>query len=603
MGLVAARNRSLEPLNPHRHPQHYTVTITVSANMPSPVLIVGAGPSGLSLALTLLRNNVPSRTLEIYKFLGVLPQILDASGPIPRLEQWAHGGKEPVKIIDVSPEKNTPSRPYNQPMMLSQDTHEHILRTTLENDYGCKVELGTEFISFEQHPDHVVVHLEKTIDGQKVSETATCAFLVGADGAPSQVRKQLGLSFLGETITSPGMLVGDVVLKRFGRSKVCMWGKTMGGDGSGRVITFFSHETDDDRVTFLLSVGDENDKVLGGGREAIVEAIKDMTGRPDWEFGELIYANHWHPNIRMVNKFGDGRVFVTGDAAHCHSPTGGQGTNSSVQDSFNLGWKLSLVHRGLAPTSLLDTYTLERLPVIAAMLQKTTKLYHKAFNPKGTGDFNSTWARDYELQQLGVNYRGSLLAVDTKPEHALKEEDYDPYRAGLDGSVRGGDRAPDAPGLVRRKLSGAIANGLGQGQGQSKDENEMRLFDVFVPSAHTVIIFAGASSSSTPDARAALDAILKSVAAYPKGTVQTVVVYPGSATTNVTQGVSSENTTHTGSDYVFVDREGHAYREYVASETEVTVVVVRPDGYIGAVLVQPVPEGLEVYFKNVYACA
>ncbi|KAF5336694.1 hypothetical protein D9758_015682 [Tetrapyrgos nigripes] len=501
--------------------------------MPSPVLIVGAGPSGLVLALTLLRNNVSSRTLEVYKFLGILPNILDASGPTPQIEQWVTGGKEPVRKMEKPVIENTAARPYNHPVMLGQNRHEDILRTTLENEYGCKVELGTEFISFEQHPDHVVVHMEKTIDARKVPETATFSFLIGADGARSQIRKQLGLSFLGETITSGGMLVGDLDIKGLDSRKD-------------------------------LQLGDTH------GAMVLVEAIKDVTGRTDLQFGELTYANHWRPNIRMVNKFGSGRVFVTGgkrirvsqmlkvstasDAAHCHSPTGAQGMNSGVQDSFNLGWKLSLVYKGLSPTSLLDTYSEERLPVIATMLQKTTELYHSGFlvhttfNPNT--DAKAIWARGHELMQLGVNYRGSSLVVDQKPEHALTEENSDPYR---------------------------------------EDDNErVRFFDIFVPSAHTVVIFAGAASITS-----ALDAILKSVAAYPKGPVQTVFIYPKS----VSASQYSEAGAH--SDYVLMDREGHAYRNYVASETDMTMVVVRPDGYVGAVLLQP--EGLKAYFKKIFA--
>ncbi|KAF5350212.1 hypothetical protein D9758_007860 [Tetrapyrgos nigripes] len=557
--------------------------------MSHPVLIVGAGPTGLVLALTLLRNNVPvriiekqpkyqigqrgsgiqSRTLEVYKVLGILQEILDASGQFQQIEQWLFKAEKPAKVMDMSvTTPNTSSRPYNNPAMLGQDRHEHILRNVLDRDYGCKVELGTEFISFEQHPDHVVVNLEKTVDGQTTTETATFAYLVGTDGAHSKVRKELGLTFLGESIPSVAVLVGDMDIKGMDRKYWRLWGDQDTGSPMGRrMISLRPTETDDDRVNFYIS-GFGEEKVLAGGREAIVECIKEATGRSDLQFGELIVANIWRPNIRMVNKFGEGRVFIAGDAAHCHSPTGGQGIVSGVQDSylftnFNLGWKLSLTYKNLASGSLLETYSQERLLVIATMLEKTTELFHKTFGTNG----RDGWFRGYELRQLGVNYRRGPLVVDQK--YTEVEEGSDPYRAGDDGTVRAGDRAPDAPGLVKH----------------SNRSETTSFFDVFKPSVHTVIVFAGATGTDEQDA------VLKAVTQYPKGTVQTVVVYPTSS--------SAMDSLSAQADYVLVDCEGHAYKNYVVSDTELSVVVVRPDAYIGALILQR--DSLESYFKNIFA--
>ncbi|KAJ7106977.1 FAD binding domain-containing protein, partial [Mycena epipterygia] len=110
------------------------------------------------------------------------------------------------------------------------------------------------------------------------------------------------------------------------------------------------------------------------------------------------------PSMRMVDKFGVGRVFVAGDAAHCHSPTGGQGLNSSVQDAVNLGWKLALVANACAPSTLLDSYSAERLPVIAEMLQLTTALHEKTTAQLDTSkDDDGAWKRGGALSMLGVN--------------------------------------------------------------------------------------------------------------------------------------------------------------------------------------------------------
>ncbi|KAF8903206.1 FAD binding domain-containing protein [Mucidula mucida] len=130
------------------------------------------------------------------------------------------------------------------------------------------------------------------------------------------------------------------------------------------------------------------------------------------------------PLIHLVN------IYIYLDAAHIHSPADGQGLNTGVQDSFNLAWKLAHIIKGLlAP--LLDSYTMERVPVVAAMLSETTKLLEQAASG------------DRALRQFGVNYR-----VSTTEEHT--GESVDPYRDGDDGHVRAGDRAPDASGLIMK---------------------------------------------------------------------------------------------------------------------------------------------------------
>ncbi|KAG2011731.1 OxyL protein [Coprinopsis cinerea AmutBmut pab1-1] len=124
------------------------------------------------------------------------------------------------------------------------------------------------------------------------------------------------------------------------------------------------------------------------------------------------------PNIRMANSFGSGRIFVSGDAGHAHLPTGAQGMNSGVQDSLNLGWKLALVVKDLAPHSLLGTYTEERLPVISEMLNISTNLLDKAFRGR------SEYIRDENILQLGINYRWSSIVLDERKLDYLKETEH-----------------------------------------------------------------------------------------------------------------------------------------------------------------------------------
>ncbi|KAI3601151.1 putative monooxygenase [Moniliophthora roreri] len=234
--------------------------------------------------------------------------------------------------------------------------------------------------------------------------------------------------------------------------------------------------------------------------------------------------------------------------------------NSGVQDSFNLAWKLALVHRGLAPESLLESYTTERLPVIAAMLEMTTILMHKAFAPAVDRD----WTRGVETRQLGITYRKSPILVDER--YPGENETVDPYRSGSDGTVHAGDRAPEAPGLKR----------LGSGEKTS-------IFDVFDATSHTVLFF----GNSISDVQESLEFVAK----YPNNIVKSVLVLP--------QGSElSSDSEKDLLDHVFVDGDGHAYENYRVRPGDVFTVVVRPDGYIGALAKGS--SGLKEYFRNIF---
>ena len=231
--------------------------------------------------------------------------------------------------------------------------------------------------------------------------------------------------------------------------------------------------------------------------------------------------------------------------------------NSGVQDSLNLAWKLALVQKGLAPQSLLESYTKERLPVIAAMLSKTTNLLEKMHRQEG-------WKRGAELLQLGVNYRASSIIVDESPS-ATPDEEIDPYRSGDAGStLRAGDRAPDAPAILSVHGPGAH-----------------RLFDVFKPDRHTVLVFDAALQRE----------VVKAVKGYPTGTIMTAAVIPAGSTFEHSSGVP---------DYIFHDMKGYAHK-YYQTEADLKVVIVRPDMFIGAIVGGT--EGIKIYFDGIFSGA
>ncbi|KAK0501681.1 FAD binding domain-containing protein [Armillaria luteobubalina] len=543
------------------------------------VLIAGAGPSGLALALALRQNGISvcvidkeethkigqkgcgilPRTLELYKFMGVLPDIQNRGGPaVPFIHHLPNGETKTVNM--ATKREATPDKPYNNPILLGQDRHEAVLREHLAK-YGCEVELGTELVSFEQSADRVVSHVLKTRGGHTVEETIESRWLIGSEGARSVVRKTLGLTFLGETRQNENIVVGDIMIIK----------PQLGdffhhyGDMTTKSVTIRSSEDPTvNKYQFFISGHQLDTTAVASGREAFIKEFYAISGRTDIEFGELVWISNfrggwithvsYRPNIRMVDKYGSGRAFVAGDAAHVHSPSGGQGLNSGIQDSINLAWKLALVDRGLASPTLLNTYTQERIPVIAAMLDKTTDLHNKTFT---TGAASTEgWRRGPELYQFGVNYRGSPIVIDKEGT----PESVDPYRSGEGGPLRGGDRAPDAPGLV------------------SVQGEKTQLFDIFRTSYHTVLIFPGADLE--------VKAILDVVKAYPVGTVKSVVILHQNATPTA-DGFPA--------DFVLTDGDGYA-RKYYNDRNE--IVVVRPDGIVGA-LVGGV-DGLKQYFKGIF---
>ncbi|KAF9002996.1 monooxygenase [Cyathus striatus] len=547
--------------------------------MSASVLVVGAGPSGLILALSLLRNRVSvriiekevshrvgergaglmPRTFEVHNLLGTLPDILKIASPIPirRSYELPGGTKTLVEeniAAHIEPAFHTP---YANPKMLGQNHLEAILRKHLKK-YGTEVELATTLEKFEQFDDHVEAHLIKTAEGKTISELAKFSYLVGADGAHSVVRKQLGLSFLGETIQGADMKVGDIVMEEgLDRQFWHFW-----GDPQTKMVFIRPSGQDPEVYNFIISGVDIKHVTATSGREDLIKVIEEITGRKDFVFKDIRWISNYRPNIRMVDKFHLGRVFIAGDAAHCHSPAGGQGMNSSSQDAFNLGWKLALVAKGLAPSSLLDTYDEERIPVIAEMLNITTKLFRKTIKPLDDKEKVAAWRRGQEFHMFGVNYRSSSLVIDD----GASEESAGAAAYNLESATaaRAGDRAPDAPEL----------------QQISPSNEDTSLFQLFGPSYHTILVFGGSGEQHST--------VLEKLTKFPKDSVKSALVLP----------VNKSKPVNEGFDVVLVDTKGYAFEGYHIPEDELHVVVVRPDGTVGARLT--VLENLDKYFSKIF---
>ncbi|KAL0953974.1 hypothetical protein HGRIS_005133 [Hohenbuehelia grisea] len=542
------------------------------------VLIVGAGPTGLVLGLTLAQNGIAirivdklpefppgsrgtglmPRSLEVHKFLGTYEDIKSAglSGSNFHARMYPIGsGSENYKVSNLSvPLEPADATPITTYVLIGQDTQTEILRSHLAK-YGVNVEFGTELVSFEQEADHVAVRLRKSQDGEERGEDVKFQYIVGADGAHSVVRKGLDMTFLGETRASENMSVGDIYVEDgfLEPNKFHIW-----GEASTQMLAIRSTEIPK-KYNFACSGPQFDHNALSSSREALLKAFAQISGRNDIPWGNISWVSHYRPNIRMVDRFSSGRVFVAGDAAHVHSPAGGQGMNSGCLDAFNLGWKLALAVKGFSKENLLESYDAERLPVIATMLQLTTKI-HRTMYTAGTAEegFN----RDGNLNQLGVNYRSSAVVVD---ERSVKAHLSNPYETEPGSVLSAGDRAPDAGGL----------------KDLTKGGDAVHLFDVYRPTHHTVLVFSQESS----EARTFLTAATKAAKGAPLLTA--LIVPPGAS-----------DLADINSDRIFVDQKGSAGKSYVIAEhTTVTAVVVRPDGVIGAIALTV--GGLEKYFENI----
>ncbi|KAK7018798.1 hypothetical protein VNI00_018228 [Paramarasmius palmivorus] len=543
------------------------------------VLIAGAGPSGLVLALLLCRNGlsvriidksgdfkvgqrgsgIHARTLELYKILGILTEVEKHLRKFPPMVIYIPGQDEPINrgpLVEELPLEPQYLRINYE--VLSQEEHQDILRQILQKEYGCIVETSTELETFTQDDNGVSVKIGK--EGKQ--ETARVKWLVGADGARSTVRKQLGLTFLGDSNADISPVMGDIEVEDFGQVDSTKWSMFGNQDDKLAFLTPYT-KNGKNMMSFGLGGAQLNEEQVLKSEENLVNAFYEIIGNRGLVLGPLYTTpSIWRPNIRMTNKFHEGRVFIIGDAGHVHSFTGGQvrkdqvkalyqqlmcnvclmqGMNSSIQDSFNLAWKLALVEKGLSPRSLVDSYTTERLPLIAAMLDLTTKIFKKDISKSSALGPSQ---RGFEIRQLGITYRGtSSILVDERYPNTVPEE-VDPYRSGLDGTVHAGDRAPEAPGL--KCLGG---------------DDTTSIYDFFDVTSHTVLLF----GKSVSDVQGSLDLVVK----YPKNLMKTLLVLP--------QGSDWESQS-SSLDQVLIDAEGHAYTNYRTQPGDNLTVVVRPDG-------------------------
>lgn len=341
------------------------------------VLVIGAGPVGLTLAAELTRYGVPvrivdraaartdkskalvvwSRSLELLERMGDIDRFLAAGmkGHGARISNGRHLiGEVGFDQIDS---------PYPYALMIPQSETERLLETRLE-ELGGRVEREVELLRFDAHAYGVTATLR---DATGREETVETGWLAGCDGAHSTVRHGLGFDFAGSTRPSDWVLA-DMRLDGLGVPDKLdiFWHR----DG---ILAFFPIVGDRYRVVADLGPADTGDR-RADPTLAEVQALVDRRGPGGVRLRDPIWLASFRINERKVKDYADGRVFLAGDAVHIHSPAGGQGMNTGMQDAFNLAWKLVLVAKGAARTSLLDSYSVERSAVGERVLRNAERM-------------------------------------------------------------------------------------------------------------------------------------------------------------------------------------------------------------------------------------
>ncbi|PRE26196.1 FAD-binding monooxygenase [Burkholderia multivorans] len=452
-----------------------------------PVLIVGAGPTGLAAAMSLARARVPVRVIDklaapapYSRAIGIQARTLElleqhrAVEPFLALGHRAHAAAlhadgRVIARLDFDPLQTR----YPYLLLLDQSVTERLLAEHLA-ELGVTIERGVTLVECDAGGASLDVTLR---DAGGRDERFSPSYLIAADGAHSTVRHLLGIGFAGRAFEQTFLLADFAAIPDWPEDEIHLFTTPDGiaglfplGSGRYRLVA--------DRPP-VGDVSPDSPPPSLADCESVVRARIGASIAPS----DLAWSSYFRLHSRMVERLRHGRVFFAGDAAHIHSPAGAQGMNTGVQEAFNLGWKLARVLAGGAPDRLLDTYHTERHPIERDVLRQTSlvtqiveadhgamKLLRDHLVPLlvSLGPLRDAVRRS--VSELGVQYRKSPLTLERV----------------LDGGPRAGERAPDA-------LLHVIDGPLGQAPGTA------RLYDVHDPASFTLLLLEAPPSTGLDD--------------------------------------------------------------------------------------------------------
>jgi len=514
------------------------------------VLIVGAGPVGLTMAAALTHQGIAcrivdrapapsdrskalaiwSRTLELLDGLGLADTFVAHGLRVRGASMYAEG----ERLVHV--ELAGVDSPFGFPLMIPQSETERLLHEHLDRQ-GVTVERGVELSSFAQTADVVRCRLRHA-DGRE--EQVETPWLVGCDGAHSAVRHGLGLEFTGHAEPSDWLLADVHVDGPLAADEIGIYWHAHG------VLAVFP--IGGRRFRVMGDVGTASGAPKPDPTLAEAQAVVDERGPGGLTLSNPVWLTHFRINERKVDRYRVGRVMLAGDAAHIHSPAGGQGMNTGMQDAFNLAWKLALVQHGAGLVEpLLESYSRERSAVGEQVLRNAEAMTTLATLRSPV----QQWVRNHvapvvagfgfvrdrlrnQMSELSIGYRESPLSAEQWPL--------------LAGGIAAGDRLCDAP-LV-----------------DARDGRDTTLFAAIRGTRHALLLVPG---SSEPGARARLVQIAAAAVRQLPDVLAVHVL------------MHNDEPAPTGDAHVrdWYDRDGRVHEKLAASQP--TLVVVRPDGYVG----------------------
>jgi len=541
-----------------------------------PILIVGAGVTGLTLGCVLARHGarfrmidklpgirpfaraigLHSRTLEIFQDLGIVEALLDKAVKLKGFRQFAEGKCiQHLRYDDFD-------APYPFHAVLEQWKTESLLEEKLA-ELGRSVEREAELIAVEERLDGVRATL-RLADGS--TDIADTPWLIGCDGAHSTVRHLMRDRFPGQTDLRQYVIADVVVDQPYPRDEAHTY---LSDDGAlvraplpeGRMLVF----------------GDVKESSAGDGAPPALEelqALIDARCPEPMEIRDPRWLSLFRVNYRLTPHYRHGRTFLAGDAAHIHSLIGGHGMNTGIQDAYNLGWKLALVSQGGAPESLLGSYEKERRDVATDVLAMTQTATEQIFSYSTVPPEER--ARRYadahvpeaervrtirKREELDLDYRKSPICVEHR-------------------------HSPDADGQPDSRLhAGAEAVDAGP---LEVDGRRLTAFELIAGPQHTLLLFVGAEGRGR---RANAIGLAGEVTRVYSDLIRACIVLPADADAAAFADAPAT---------IVRDVEGRMHERYGARAGR--CYLIRPDGYVGWCSERPSLIAFRDYLAKVLVC-
>ncbi len=534
----------------------------------SNVLIVGAGPVGLTLANDLVRRGVrchiidgashvtqqtralgiQARTMELLAKMGVAQTAIERGLKCPGFSPYSDG----KRLARVEFQQYLRDTPYPFVLMLPQHETEQMLTEHLQRQ-GSTISWQTELVNLAQDEQGMEARLRHP-DGRE--ERVRASYLVGCDGSHSTVRHLLGLNFTGSAFEQ-SFAVGNVHIT---------WGlpydEVLAFVHQGSFIAYFPMA--DGRHRVMIAYELEN-VPPGDVTLEEIQRMMDICGPAGARASDPQDLTRFHVNQRRAEHYARGRIFLAGDAAHIHSPVGAQGMNTGMQDAFNLAWKLALVVKGQASLSLLESYEVEREQVGEALLRGTGRATRMVLThnpllmelrnllaPLYFSSFPGALPRMAEaLSELGIAYPHSPIVRDVRKKK---------------GVLQAGDRAPDGMVLAR------------------ENAEPEHLFETLNSKRSVLLVFAGQQEALAVEQQwHQINALLAT------GYQEMIEAYL------VTEQVASAEPE---ARKILYDFTGELHRRYEAEHG--ALLLIRPDGYIGFWGPSGATEALHTYVKALF---